>query len=345
MADQAKTGADAPARAPGFLSDGVRWVIEKFALPFALMAGPFIFQSMAASEAAAKREADQKRASADLALAQERERSEQKFQLYINLLSKREESDTAMRLGLFSSMIGTYMERDTKDIGQKLTQLELLSLNFHDSLNLNPLFWDFQRRINQTSRGASRDALQEHLDRVATGVKDRQAALLEVGAVRWNMDPNLRLVDDGSGAQTQLEPWRGEFEVPRFDESGKPELRKCRFRLEVQKKDPARRRVWVELIPLNCEQKRVAFWVDFFDFPLSSFARISPFERIAVLLENYDKRLQYAQLTLLYFPSSRSAAKDKPYIEDLVTQLRARNGQMPPEAVAASTAASGVAGK
>jgi len=344
MADPATTGADAPTRAPRFLSDGVRWVIEKCALPFALMAGPFIFQSMAASEAAAKREADQKRASADLALAQERERSEQKFQLYINLLSKREESDTAMRLGLFSSMIGTYMERDTKDIAQKLTQLELLSLNFHDSLNLNPLFWDFQRRIDQTSRGASRDALQEHLDRVATGVKERQAALLEVGAVRWNMDPDLRLVDDGSSAQIQLQPWRGEFEVPRFDESGRPEQRQCRFRLEVHKKDPARRRVWVELIPLSCEQKRVAFWVDFFDFPLSSFARISPFERIAVLLDNYDKRLQYAQLTLLYFPSSRSAAKDKPYIEDLVTQLRARNGPTPADA-AASAAASGVARK
>ena len=103
------------------------------------------------------------------------------------------------------------------------------------------------------------------------------------------------------------------------------------------------------LIPLNFDQNRVEFWVDFFDFfglfdlfdfPLSTFARISPFERVAVLFDNYGQRVQYAQLTLLYFPSSRSAAKDKPYIEDLVTQLRARDEPGPAVGAAASAAAS-----
>ena len=114
----------------------------------------------------------------------------------------------------------------------------------------------------------------------------------------------------------------------------------------MQKRDAERRRIWVELIPLNCDQKRVEFWVDFFDFfnlfdfPLSTFARISPFERVAVLFDNYGQRVQYAQLTLLYFPSSRSAAKDKPYIEDLVTQLRARDEPGPAVGAAASAAAS-----
>ena len=167
MAEQANTGASA-----GFLSEGSRWPIEKCALPFALMAGPFIFQSMAANEAAAKRVADQKRASAELAVVQERERAEQKFQLYINLLSKCEESDTTMRLGLFSNLIGNYLERDAKEFGKKLTQLELLLLNFHDSLNLNPLFWELQRRIGEAAKGPGGTSCKSS----STGSQQGQAA-------------------------------------------------------------------------------------------------------------------------------------------------------------------------
>jgi hypothetical protein len=343
MATDANTGANAPARPPGFLSDGMRWVIEKCALPFALMAGPFIFQSMAASEAEAKRKADQQRASADLAVAQDRERAEQKFQLYINLLSKREEADTAMRLGLFNSLIGNYMERDARELGKKLTQLELLSLNFHDSLNLNPLFWELQRRVDQSSKGNSRDALQEQLDRVAKGVKERQVAQLEVGAVRWNVDPDLRLVIDDSKPQSDTRPWRAVFEVPRFNEAGRAMQQSCEFTLEVTKKDPTRRRIWVDLVSRGCEHKRVGFWVDLFDFPLTTFARISPFERIAVVLDAYDENFQLAKLTVLYFPSSRSAAKDKPYIEDLVTRLRTPDDPRP--VAASAPAGASAAGK
>ena len=338
MADEANAGASASTRPPGFLSDGTRWAIEKCALPFALMAGPFIFQTMAASEANTKREQDQQRAQADLALTQERERTEQKFQLYISLLSKREEADTAMRLGLFNSLIGNYMERGAKDLGRKLTQLELLSLNFHDALNLNPLFWEFQHRIDQSPKGNERYAIQEQLDRVATGVKERQVALLEVGSVRKKLDADLRLVDGGSNSHGYTpQPWRAVFEVPRFDAAGRPDRHKCNFTLEVQKKDPGRRRVWVDVKSSDCDLKPVAFWVDLFDFPLATFSRLSPFERIAVVLDDYVEGYEIAKLTVLYFPSSRSATRDKPFIEDLVTRLR-----LPDEsrAVAASAPAS-----
>ena len=339
MANDIDTGAAPPAQRQGFLSDGMKWVVEKCALPFALMAGPFIFQTMAASEANIKRERDQERASADLALTQERERTEQKFQLYINLLSKREEADTAMRLGLFNSLIGSYMERSTTDLGKKLTQLELLSLNFHDALNLNPLFWELQRRIDQSPPGANRDALGEHIDRVAKGVRDRQVALLEVGAVAMKRDVDLRLVVDPSSPQADTKPWSTVLRVPRFDEAGRPGKPECEVTLEVTMKDPKMRRVWVDLKPQDCDHKRVAFWVDMFDFPLATFSRITPFERIAVTLDDYDEQVQVAKLTVLYFPSSRSAAKDKPYIEDLVTRLRAPSeGRVAAAAPAASAA-------
>jgi hypothetical protein len=75
------------------------------------------------------------------------------------------------------------------------------------------------------------------------------------------------------------------------------------------------------------------FWVDPFDFPLVNFSRVSPSERVAVMLDSYDDPKGTARLVLLYFPSSRSAAKDKPYIDDLVnTLLRPRGNPVAPVA-------------
>ena len=41
------------------------------------------------------------------------------------------------------------------------------------------------------------------------------------------------------------------------------------------------------------------------------------------MLSRYDAAEEFATLVFLYFPSNRSAAKDKPYIEDLTRRLLA----------------------
>jgi hypothetical protein len=43
---------------------------------------------------------------------------------------------------------------------------------------------------------------------------------------------------------------------------------------------------------------------------------------MAVMLDAYDDPKGTARLVLLYFPSWRSAAKDKPYLDDVMNKLQ-----------------------
>ena len=70
-----------------------------------------------------------------------------------------------------------YMAQGPADVDQKLVQLELLALNFHDALNVSPLFWQLDRQITEAPPG-ERETQRQQLNRVARGVKDRQMALL-----------------------------------------------------------------------------------------------------------------------------------------------------------------------
>lgn len=68
------------------------------------------------------------------------------------------------------------------DIDQQLVELELLAANFHDSLNLSPLFRQLRRQIDAQAPKNQVDLMQR-LERVASDVKDRQIEALElVGA-------------------------------------------------------------------------------------------------------------------------------------------------------------------
>ena len=117
---------------------GIKWVLQTLAMPIALVTLPLLYQWKAAENDEKNRD-DSRR----------REQAEQQFRLYTDLMSKREESDTAVRRGLFDKLMGTYLAPTPGDVGKRLVALELLSLNFHDSLNLSPLFWELAADIGK----------------------------------------------------------------------------------------------------------------------------------------------------------------------------------------------------
>ena len=92
------------------------------------------------------------------------------------------------------------------------------------------------------------------------------------------------------------------------------------IQLTVLEKDAKNRRLFVKLDSSGMDRP-ISFWVDPFDFPLVNFSRISRTERLAVMLDTYDDAHGIARLLVLYFPSSRSATKDRPYIDDLIATL------------------------
>lgn len=78
--------------------------------------------------------------------------------------------------------------------------------------------------------------------------------------------------------------------------------------------------MFVDEGPNESHTKSIAFWVDEFDFPLSNFSRISKSERFALVMTRYKP--PDIGLTLIYFPSSRSGVKDKPFIDEVVSDLK-----------------------
>jgi hypothetical protein len=286
--------------------EGVKWVLQTLALPVALVALPLLYQWKASDLAEQSREASRKRDQAD-----------QQFRLYTDLMSKREESDTAVRRGLFDKLMGSYLAPTPTDVGKRLIALELLSLNFHDSLNLSPLFWELAADIDKAPSGPERDEWKSHLDRITKQVKDRQAALLEADGSRKEWDIDLAHVVDG-GEQPHFS-----FDLPRLGEDGLPSAtEKRKFEVAVVAHDPPHQRLSITVNSPGLD-KTVKFWLDPYDFPLVNFSRLSGSERFAVLLYDYNSApdVMSARIVFLYFPSSRSGAKDKPYLDDLMARL------------------------
>ncbi len=156
-----------PATPKGFFTvENLKWLIEKLTLPLVLAAITIFFQWNA-----------NQRSRDEIDAADQRAKTESRTRLYTELLHKREDADTAVRRAVFDKLMDRYLSPAPKDLDDKLVALELLAVNFHDSLNLSPLFWQIDRQI--TSLGNRADPLlREHLTRVSQGVKDRQMAFL-----------------------------------------------------------------------------------------------------------------------------------------------------------------------
>lgn len=305
--------------------EGVKWVLQTLAMPIALVSLPLLYQ-WKASEISQKAAAENQR----------REAAEQQFRLYTDLMSKREEADTAVRRGLFDKLVGSYLDPKPGDVDKRLVALELLSLNFHDTLNLSPLFWELDRQIAARPPGTATEEYRLQLDRIAQQVKNRQASALEVDGSRRTMEVNLGFIGEG------LAPQNRSFRLASVAaEPGPDVMAEREFTVTVLSHDPKHRRLLVAVnwsVAEGSGTQGTSFWVDPYDFPLTNFSRVSRGERFSLLVDRYRPTDEggTARLVLLLFPSSRSGAKDRPYIDDLVARLARSSAASAPQAGASA---------
>lgn len=311
----------------GWLSDNVKWMLGTLAMPVALTVIS-VGLNMAANERARiqKEEADG-RSRAELQQREDLARAENRSRLYTEMLAKREEADAAVRQGVFDKVMGSYLSPTHGDLQSKTVALELLALNFHDAVNLSPLFWQLDREVS-AGPDAQRPWLQSELQRIALEIKNRQVALLMPDEHPRPVLVDLRRVVAGGDT----------FDITvRLNDPAAPTglgERSRRFKVDVIGTSPAQRRLQVQVEELRsdfdaaAEQQRRfwEFWVDPYDFPLVNFTRLSRDERFAVILDAYQHGA--ATLRFLYFPSSRGGSKDKPYIEDVWAAMRGPAGEL-----------------
>jgi len=257
-----------------------------------------------------------------------RQDTEARLRLYTELLSKREEADTTLRKGIFDRVLETY-QKETKNTDEKIVALELLSTNFTESLDLSPLFWQILREIQQPRQKVNSRTLMERLERLSSQVKDRQLELLLTAGDKEDGNFNTDALSTAANNSFEMEkPIDRDFTFVDPDATDSDKQKQTRhFTVFPVEHDQKGRRVFVSVEhgKPNSKLETNSFWLDEFDFPLTNFSRISTSERFALVMRHYDP--PNVALALIYFPSSRSGVKDKPYIDEVLSGLKAREGK------------------
>jgi hypothetical protein len=107
-----------------------------------------------------------------------------KTKLYTELMTRREDSESALRKDMFNSIMNNILkDKASVSLDEKILQLELLTYNFHESLNLMPLFEYLNRCNNQEKTDpALRQAYKSRLIKMSKATISKQIATLEAVA-------------------------------------------------------------------------------------------------------------------------------------------------------------------
>ncbi len=274
-------------------------------------------------------------------LLQERQQIDAKVRLYAQIMSSREASETGLRREMFNSIIRTFLQSGVRKAGsdddprkqleQRILAVQLLTYNFHDALDLGPLFKYLEREIGRLDASEDRKTILSRLKRTAKDVVNKQLALLEtdgeskVGLFELSLgskgEPHIdevlaNSVSTDSAVKQEssiyLEPKHFYVEMIKWN----LELEEVKVRLKVT--DPKTGNVEIDEV----------FWVGAFDFPLIDNARLRGGGRCAVVLQKFtndevqDENTIYgmAKLKLVYFHGSRASLRSRPYYDEVIRE-------------------------
>jgi hypothetical protein len=247
-----------------------------------------------------------------------RQNIETKTRLFTELISQREQSESSLRKDMFTSIIETFLRPSAKSpsLREKVLNLELLAYNFHESLNLQPLFLDLRNEI-VSSKEEDRNAYLERLERIAKEITMKQKGVLEAAGAKQDVAVELK---DLFGNKTPLSLDDVLLKLNNTERN---------FKMAFIDVDLSRREIKVRLVVKmhleNGEEETTTqeFWLGFFDFPMINNTRLSNDQRCAIVLNSFEDVLEdkIAEITLLYFPGSHASLRERPYYEELIKGL------------------------
>ena len=233
--------------------------------------------------------------------------------LYSELTSRREESESALRKDMFKSIIDSFLRSGQATPEQEVLNLELLVYNFHESLNLKPLFRHIQRAVKDSPQRAEYLA---RLNRVAGEVTKKQMLVISEGGTSFDAMAHLKTLSfRGAGG-----------DLPSLAKDLVLDGIRRNFKLEVLEADPRNEALELRVTVRTGEGGRVEttsteFWLDYFDFPMIDNTRLPHDQRFAVVLNNFDAAGGSADITLAFFPGKYTGLREKPYYDEVLTKL------------------------
>jgi hypothetical protein len=205
----------------------------------------------------------------------------------------------------------------------------MLAYNFHESLNLKPLFSEMRRRVMLEQGAAATPAAREentaYLDRLETMAREiarRQMIVLE--SVGKRFDRTIDLTGDPGG--TSLEP----ATLTLDDEDDIPTT----FVIDVLDVDRANSEIRIGLNietpdpELGRQTKVASFSLSYFDFPMIDNTRLAGGRRCSVVLNSMSDHS--ADITLVLFPGTYASLKEKPYYNEVIESVLDANKRLEP---------------
>lgn len=242
--------------------------------------------------------------------------------VYSELMSRREQAESELRKDMFISIINTFLKPQPGELESQVLNLELLAYNFHESLNLKPLFAHLRKQIN-ASPDRSRSEYVRRLESVAREITRKQMLVLEEVGRRFDSPVDLE--------QLRQHPEGVPLESRRLTLDGVQR----EFTISVTGADLGKKELAIEMevrtlkdnVGETAASTSLAFHVGHFDFPMIDNTRLSRDQRFAVVLNHFEDAM--AEITLVFFPGSYASLKERPYYEEVIEKLRRTSAPAP----------------
>ena len=252
-------------------------------------------------------------------LLERRQSLDTNARLYSELMSRREEAEASLRKDMFQSIITSFLTPTTDGLSARVLNLELLAYNFHDSLNLKPLFLEVQRQLRRSTDPERADYLAR-LNRVAREISTKQLFALEGKGQSFRRTADLEALAAAGAAGLALDPETVTVDGQTFEVG----LRVIKVDLEQQQLS-VRMRVTAPDGGTTLPDSRANFTVGFYDFPVIDNTRLPTGVRCAATLANFSPVA--ADIVTVCFPGEYASLKDRPYYDEVIQKLREANEQ------------------
>ena len=257
-----------------------------------------------------------------------KQNNDSRIRLYTELMSGREQAESALRKDMFNSILGTIL-KDSHSLDENILQLELLAYNFHESLNLMPLFSYLNRQISAEKNLRLKQEYRTRLYKMAGDVTSKQISSLEGAAAQETMFitfPDSTSYKPGLSQELPIDWKDSKVFYDTVKTVNSANIYKRVIYLSALRYNVDEKNIDVRLdIETSVNNKFVSmvtqeFTIDYFEFPMIDNTRLSNDMRCAVVMRDFDFP-HFIEVDILYFPGSHSSLKEKPYYDDVVKKL------------------------
>jgi hypothetical protein len=226
-------------------------------------------------------------------------------QLYVQIMTQREQSDSVLRSQMFNSLIGSYFGKDIlEDPEKQMMYLHLLTLNFQEFFDARPLFEDLNKRVNSEQR--------IRLLAIARDAADKQVNLLTKPD---NEPTEMRLCVEESNDCKKMETF-----VLKGKDHSYP------FAVRIQDTTLSDIRVRVSSAEEGFNFKTIEFEVSYFDTPFMNNTKLVDGSRFSFVLKNVDPARKIATIEVIVFPEQYMNLRDRPYFDEMLSRLGQKSG-------------------